>query len=163
MGICRIILFLLGLLWAYLCLYFLLAPLIIFGGIFSFFFGEEAPWFNLLEFIGFLILSIPLFLNSLLGYWIWLGWLVKFWKGTYFRVSESKFWKLSVINHFAWVLLLPTAGAMYFNILYEANFTELLCFMLLLSVWPLMVGITSLLFSRKKAGNRLEPVVMGNG
>lgn len=99
MRVLVIILFTIGLVWAYASFAFFALPVTI---LVLWHNGEQEP--VPYDILGFCFL---LFANSAVGYWIWFGWLVKFRKNRYIGVCEGTFWKWSSINHFMWVLLLP--------------------------------------------------------
>lgn len=88
-----ITLFLLGLLWAYACLGFVIAPV-------AFFFDDpnfSGPLAVHLEFL----LRVGLCINALVGYWIWWGWLRHF----RFGVFPNHFYRISLVNHVIWLLV----------------------------------------------------------
>ena len=88
-----ITLFVLGLLWAYACLGFVIAPI-------TFFFDDPnfpGPFGFLLE----LLLCVGLCINALVGYWIWWGWLRHFRTG----VFPNRFFKISLVHHAIWLLV----------------------------------------------------------
>ena len=88
-----IILFVLGLFWAYACLGFVIAPI-------TFFFNEpnfSGPFAVTLEFL----LCLGLCVNALVGYWIWWGWLRHFRTG----VFPNRYLKISLVHHAIWLLV----------------------------------------------------------
>jgi len=99
----NLLLFCLGVIWAYVCLGFLFGPIMSLWHIVQ---GEN--WgFTYLGLISTFILMLLLSINSILGYWIWFGWLNKFRKNKYHKVDKETFWKYSLINHITWIILLP--------------------------------------------------------
>jgi hypothetical protein len=93
MKIISITLFVLGLLWAYACLGFVVAPIL-------FFFNEpnfSGPLAVPLDFL----LCVGLCVNAIVGYWIWWGWL------RYFRtgVFPSRYFGISLVHHAIWLLV----------------------------------------------------------
>lgn len=92
MKVLSITLFVLGLLWAYACLGFVIAPV-------TFFFDDpnfSGPLAAPLEFL----LRVGLCINALVGYWIWWGWLRHFRSGIFPR----HFFRTSLVHHVIWLL-----------------------------------------------------------
>ena len=87
-----ITLFITGVLWAYICLGLVSAPL-------RFFFCEPnftGPFGSFLEFL----LCVGLCINAIVGYWIWWGWLRHFRS----RTLSKNFFMISLIHHFIWLV-----------------------------------------------------------
>ena len=95
-----ITLFVLGIVWAYLCLGFLLGPIFAFGSetFLENSVGTMILWYSL---------CVLLCLLAVVGYWIWLGWLKFFRKGVYPGGSRRRFWSISLIHHILWFILIP--------------------------------------------------------
>ena len=72
-----LLLFILGLFWAYACLGLILSPLIVF---------RTGPHFSTSLAIGLEYFASGIFVVlGLVGYWVWWGWLIRFRKGNFPR------------------------------------------------------------------------------
>lgn len=152
MKILSLLLFILGVIWAYCCLGFLTAP---FGLIWDAIKGKDnwgISWPHYLLFI-------LLFLNSLSGYWIWWGWLHYFRKERYLGSSRKKFWSISLANHASWILLLPLVfGCISISESKPTNLAQTWSAGLLESgwvylIWPTLICMLSLALLKETNGS----------
>ena len=137
-----IILFTLGFFWAYVCLGFTAAPIV-----FAFENWSDVPIFHIL---GFLILILLIWFNTILGYWVWINWLQKFKKNKFYKFSNETFWKTSLVNHLSWLLLLPLMfGSL--GITEEINYNPIKTWLTGVRfwphlIWPLLLSFISVIF-----------------
>ena len=142
-------LFTLGLVWAYFAIAFILAPFFLFISLLS---GNSND-LTFYESIFLFLVLVPAFINSILGYWVWAGWIVKIRKNRFFHVSDEKYWKLSFYNHLAWIVIIPLLGGMVlieqedqYNI-FKVWLTGLKFIHLL--IWPISLSVLSAIFLRQ--------------
>jgi hypothetical protein len=104
-----LILFILGLFWAYACLSLVMGPLILFA---------SGPHFSSTLAITLEYLASGIFvILGLVGYWIWWGWLIRFRTGIFPR----NYLNISLVHHGLWLLIFPLIFAPQMNIHFTIN------------------------------------------
>ena len=104
-----LILFILGLFWAYACLSLVMGPLILFA---------SGPHFSSTLAITLEYLASGIFvILGLVGYWVWWGWLIRFRTGSFPR----NYLNISLVHHGLWLLIFPLIFAPQMNIHFTIN------------------------------------------
>lgn len=148
MKIVSLLLFLIGTLWAYVCIGFASYP---FQLIYRIIEGSD-EWD-----IGwpYHLLFTLFFLNSIVGYWVWWGWLHFFRKEKYLGRKRKNFWAISLANHACWILLLPI---LFGSILADDSGPSSIVYIWstgvfeggwIYLIWPMLLAILSGLFLNK--------------
>jgi hypothetical protein len=104
-----LILFILGLFWAYACLSLVMGPLILFA---------SGPHFSSTLAITLEYLASGIFvILGLVGYWVWWGWLIRFRTGSFPR----NYLNISLVHHGIWLLIFPLMFAPIIGIEFTFN------------------------------------------
>lgn len=104
-----LILFILGLFWAYACLSLVVAPLTLFA---------SGPHFSSTLAITLEYLASGIFvIMGLVGYWVWWGWLIRFRTGIFPR----NYLNISLVHHGIWLLIFPLMFAPILGIEFTIN------------------------------------------